>query len=88
MEELPTVDDSEVIKISGGRIKYDHERFQFALEDESDLANFYDELPREKFAIQYPFELDPFQKRAILHLEKKESVFVAAHTSAGKTVIA
>ena len=88
IEELPTVDDSEVIKISGGRIKYDHERFQFALEDESDLANFYDELPREKFAIQYPFELDPFQKRAILHLEKKESVFVAAHTSAGKTVIA
>ena len=33
--------------------------------------------------MQYNFELDDFQKSAILHLEKKESVFVAAHTSAG-----
>ena len=39
-------------------------------------------------AITYPFEIDPFQKRAILHLERNESVFVAAHTSAGKTVVA
>ncbi|EGR28913.1 hypothetical protein IMG5_167070 [Ichthyophthirius multifiliis] len=39
-------------------------------------------------AIQYPFELDVFQKRAVLRLEEDESVFVCAHTSAGKTVIA
>ena len=32
--------------------------------------------------------MDPFQKQAILHLEEHESVFVAAHTSAGKTVVA
>ena len=38
--------------------------------------------------VQWPFELDPFQKQAILHLERHESVFVAAHTSAGKTVVA
>jgi len=38
--------------------------------------------------LQYPFELDIFQKRAVYHLEKGESVFVAAHTSAGKTVVA
>ncbi|ESO96630.1 hypothetical protein LOTGIDRAFT_147247 [Lottia gigantea] len=37
---------------------------------------------------QWPFEPDIFQKQAILHLENKDSVFVAAHTSAGKTVIA
>lgn len=37
---------------------------------------------------QYPFTLDPFQKAAITHLERAESVFVAAHTSAGKTVVA
>ena len=37
---------------------------------------------------QYPFELDTFQKQAILKLENNESVFVAAHTSAGKTVVA
>eukprot|EP01132_Coremiostelium_polycephalum_P004188 gene4188-5243_t len=39
-------------------------------------------------AIEYPFELDSFQKQAILHMEKGDSVFIAAHTSAGKTVIA
>jgi len=32
--------------------------------------------------------LDVFQKRAIYHLENGECVFVAAHTSAGKTVVA
>lgn len=41
-----------------------------------------------KYAFEYPFELDPFQKQAVYHLEKNESVFVAAHTSAGKTVVA
>ncbi|KAK7028228.1 Helicase SKI2W, partial [Halocaridina rubra] len=39
-------------------------------------------------ACTYPFELDTFQKQAILHLEKRDCVFVAAHTSAGKTVVA
>lgn len=37
---------------------------------------------------QWPFELDVFQKQAILRLEDHDSVFVAAHTSAGKTVVA
>lgn len=37
---------------------------------------------------QYPFELDTFQKEAIYHMEVGDSVFVAAHTSAGKTVVA
>ena len=37
---------------------------------------------------QYPFELDTFQKGAVYHLEMGDSVFVAAHTSAGKTVVA
>ncbi|XP_024026737.1 DExH-box ATP-dependent RNA helicase DExH11 isoform X1 [Morus notabilis] len=39
-------------------------------------------------ALDFPFELDAFQKEAIYYLEKGESVFVAAHTSAGKTVVA
>ncbi|KAL3317047.1 hypothetical protein Ciccas_004301 [Cichlidogyrus casuarinus] len=39
-------------------------------------------------AFDWPFELDTFQKQAILCLEKNQSVFVAAHTSAGKTVVA
>lgn len=37
---------------------------------------------------QWAFEPDVFQKQAILHLERHDSVFVAAHTSAGKTVVA
>eukprot|EP00117_Sycon_ciliatum_P038949 scpid27437/ scgid1370/ Helicase SKI2W; Helicase-like protein len=41
-----------------------------------------------KMAHEYPFQLDTFQKQAIVRLEKKECVFVAAHTSAGKTVVA
>ena len=30
----------------------------------------------------------PPSSRVVLHLERHESVFVAAHTSAGKTVVA
>jgi hypothetical protein len=51
-----------------------------------DVSNFHAAIPQ--MAIRYPFELDPFQKEAIMHLERGESVFVAAHTSAGKTVVA
>jgi antiviral helicase SKI2 len=36
----------------------------------------------------FPFELDDFQKQALLRLERSECVFLAAHTSAGKTVCA
>lgn len=36
----------------------------------------------------YDFKLDPFQLQAISHMEKYCNVFVAAHTSAGKTVVA
>eukprot|EP00644_Phytophthora_capsici_P001425 jgi/Phyca11/542884/estExt2_Genewise1Plus.C_PHYCAscaffold_100379 len=38
--------------------------------------------------MKYDFELDVFQKECVIHLERHECVFVAAHTSAGKTVIA
>lgn len=36
----------------------------------------------------YEFELDPFQKEAIVCIENNQSVLVSAHTSAGKTVVA
>ncbi|KAL7316699.1 Antiviral helicase ski2 [Mucor circinelloides] len=48
--------------------------------------NFYDLVP--EMAMQFPFELDIFQKQAVYHLEIGDSVFIAAHTSAGKTVVA
>jgi hypothetical protein len=39
-------------------------------------------------ALKFPFPLDDFQQQAVARLERSESVFVAAHTSAGKTVVA
>jgi len=39
-------------------------------------------------AKSYEFELDPFQKEAIVCIENNQSVLVSAHTSAGKTVVA
>ncbi|TNY19936.1 translation repressor [Rhodotorula diobovata] len=51
-----------------------------------EIVNFRELVP--DMAREYPFELDTFQKEAIYHMEVGESVFVAAHTSAGKTVVA
>ncbi|KAL8138725.1 hypothetical protein V2J09_004726, partial [Rumex salicifolius] len=39
-------------------------------------------------AKSYPFTLDPFQQVSVACLERKESVLVSAHTSAGKTAVA
>ncbi|KAI9820336.1 MAG: hypothetical protein M1827_005958 [Pycnora praestabilis] len=50
------------------------------------IANFRELVP--DMAKEWPFELDNFQKEAVYHLENGDSVFVAAHTSAGKTVVA
>ena len=44
--------------------------------------------PNAKRAKEYPFELDPFQSKAVDALERGQSVLVSAHTSAGKTVVA
>jgi len=52
----------------------------------SEMTNFRELVP--DMAREWPFELDTFQKEAIYHLENGDSVFVAAHTSAGKTVVA
>ena len=51
-----------------------------------DITNFGELVP--EMARTWPFELDTFQKEAVYHLESGDSVFVAAHTSAGKTVVA
>lgn len=51
-----------------------------------DIPNFKELVP--EMARTWPFELDIFQKEAVYHLENGDSVFVAAHTSAGKTVVA
>lgn len=65
-------------------------RHQVALADDSgayvplDLSAALPQSP----ARSWPFTLDPFQVAAISCLERNESVLVAAHTSAGKTVVA
>lgn len=51
-----------------------------------EISNFRELVP--DMARTWPFELDTFQKEAVYHLENGDSVFVAAHTSAGKTVVA
>ena len=51
-----------------------------------EITNFQELVP--EMARTWPFELDTFQKEAVYHLENGDSVFVAAHTSAGKTVVA
>lgn len=55
--------------------------------DLNHLPDDFDQIVPE-LAHYFPFVLDPFQLQAVYHLEKGESVFVAAHTSAGKTVVA
>jgi hypothetical protein len=54
------------------------------------IANIDEKLRAEvpTLAKQFKFELDDFQKEAAYRMERGESVFVAAHTSAGKTVCA
>ncbi|EFA83539.1 DEAD/DEAH box helicase [Heterostelium album PN500] len=55
------------------------------IDNDPDLYN-----PKEpvKPARTYPFKLDPFQATSVACIERKESVLVSAHTSAGKTVVA
>nr|KAF6463100.1 Ski2 like RNA helicase [Molossus molossus] len=62
------------------------EQWAIPVDVTSPVGDFYRLIPQPAF--QWPFEPDVFQKQAILHLERHDSVFVAAHTSAGKTVVA
>ena len=61
-------------------------RKSWAITAPVDVRNWSTLVPNP--AYHFPFELDNFQKQAVLHLERNECVFVAAHTSAGKTVVA
>ncbi|SBS91421.1 helicase, putative, partial [Plasmodium ovale curtisi] len=60
-------------------------RKKWVIEDnESDVSNF----SKNDLLLSYDFELDNFQKRAVKHINNFKHVFIAAHTSAGKTLIA
>ena len=65
-------------------------KYQYAVPLDSTTPITEEEFQKQvpEPAKTYPFELDTFQKQAVIHIEKGENVFVAAHTSAGKTVVA
>ncbi|KAK3926797.1 Helicase SKI2W [Frankliniella fusca] len=65
-----------------------HNKFQWAeiLDVSQPVSDFHERVPN--LAHKYEFELDIFQKQAVIKLEERCDVFVAAHTSAGKTVVA
>ena len=68
------------------RNKYGGREWAHMVDVNRDITNFRELVP--EMAREWPFELDTFQKEAVYHLENGDSVFVAAHTSAGKTVVA
>lgn len=74
-----------VLKISEGFASRQLEWAEM-LSDSKPVLDFHLRVPNPAFS--YPFELDIFQKQAIMKLEEHSHVFVSAHTSAGKTVVA
>lgn len=91
VDELETIDTS-VTRDSGSHHRsrtegtQQHRQWAHEVDMGAGFGNFERLVPR--LAQEFPFELDVFQKRAVYHLERGDSVFVAAHTSAGKTVVA
>lgn len=77
--------DASVLKISDTIIAKSMEWAEM-LDVTQPVVDFELRIPNP--AYKYPFELDIFQKQAIMKLEEHSHVFVAAHTSAGKTVVA
>jgi antiviral helicase SKI2 len=70
-----------------GQVAEDDDKDEkWVVTDKMSMKNF-NQLVQDP-AIEYPFELDDFQKRAVYRLEQGNCVMVAAHTSAGKTLVA
>ena len=96
-EEMTTVDngadndgDNSTPKTSTFDARKHEVRHEVALPPE--LVDSYVPLADWKADFEpartYPFKLDPFQELATRCVDRKESVLVSAHTSAGKTVCA
>lgn len=73
-------------QLLAGIHKQKNKEWAHVVDINKDIPNFNELVP--DMAREWPFELDTFQKEAVYHLENGDSVFVAAHTSAGKTVVA
>lgn len=48
----------------------------------------YVSLKDQPFIRTFPFNLDPFQRKAMECINNRQSVLVSAHTSSGKTAVA
>lgn len=83
---LPTEPEIPVLNITKTQKFEEHLEWAVIVDSEKPVKDFHERIP--KMAIEYDFELDTFQKQAIIKLEEHCDVFVAAHTSAGKTVVA
>ncbi|XP_025832700.1 helicase SKI2W-like [Agrilus planipennis] len=86
--EEEALKDIPVLKISETVPRQSREGTEWAilLDTSKAVDNFKEKVPH--LAHNFDFELDTFQKLAIMQLEEHNHVFVAAHTSAGKTVVA
>ncbi|KAJ3480918.1 hypothetical protein NLG97_g7952 [Lecanicillium saksenae] len=82
--EFPSLEPHGVLATS--RAKKAGKEWAHMVDIRKEMTNFRELVP--DMAREWPFELDTFQKEAVYHLENGDSVFVAAHTSAGKTVVA
>ncbi|XP_053984340.1 SKI2 subunit of superkiller complex protein [Hylaeus volcanicus] len=87
-EVIPLLDklDIPILKISETPGKNTKSEWAEQVDVSVPLTDFNKRIPDP--ALSFPYELDTFQKQAILKLEENCNVFVAAHTSAGKTTVA
>ena len=86
-KDAPTLEKEA--STTSGQVKISHNiKHQVALPQNYDYIPLSEHDAPEVPARVYPFVLDDFQATAISAIERLESVLVAAHTSAGKTVVA
>ncbi|XP_076234588.1 superkiller complex helicase subunit twister [Calliopsis andreniformis] len=78
--------DIPILRISEKRAENAKSEWAEQLDVSVPITDFEKRVPQP--AMTFPYELDTFQKQAILKLEENCNVFVAAHTSAGKTTVA
>jgi len=91
---IPFIDNSmlskdtniPVLKISEKQKELTKTEWAEQLDVSAPVTDFDKKIPDP--AITFNYELDIFQKQAILKLEENSNVFIAAHTSAGKTTVA
>lgn len=83
---LPEETSIPVLKISEKQPELAKTEWAEQLDTSAPITDFDKRIPDP--AIKFEYELDTFQKQAILKLEENSNVFVAAHTSAGKTTVA